>query len=107
MGASDLTERKEDEEGPSCAICMQEYKEGDELRVLPCRHEFHTQCVDKWLPMKKICPLCRHDVTKTGPPDNANNEINVNGPAASDERVGSPWTSPKPWWRLRSLRRKP
>lgn len=62
---------KEDEEEvestgdtPSCAICMQDYKENDELRILPCGHEFHCECVDKWLPMKKICPLCRHDVTK-------------------------------------------
>lgn len=87
--ASDLVDLKEDEEGPSCAICMQEYKEGDELRVLPCRHEFHTQCVDKWLPMKKICPLCRHDVTKSGPDtgNNGNNGVNVNGPAANDENV--------------------
>jgi hypothetical protein len=51
-------------EDPSCAICMQDYKANDELRVLPCGHEFHTECVDKWLPMKKICPLCRHDITK-------------------------------------------
>merc|ERR1712130_1018693 len=54
----------ENEDGPSCAICMQQYKVGDELRILPCGHEFHCECVDKWLPMKKICPLCRHDVTK-------------------------------------------
>jgi len=51
-------------DAPSCAICMQDYKENDELRILPCGHEFHCECVDKWLPMKKICPLCRHDVTK-------------------------------------------
>eukprot|EP01084_Bolivina_argentea_P155189 270453_1 len=55
---------EEESEGPSCAICMQDYKVDDELRILPCSHEFHCECVDKWLPMKKICPLCRHDVTK-------------------------------------------
>jgi len=54
----------DDSDGPSCAICMQDYKIDDELRILPCGHEFHTECVDKWLPMKKICPLCRHDITK-------------------------------------------
>jgi len=58
---------------------MQDYKENDEVRCLPCGHEFHCECVDKWLPMKKICPLCRHDVTKvmtsdTGNADNADPE---------------------------------
>merc|ERR1712130_711848 len=65
-------EDRESSEGPSCAICMQQYKEGDTLRILPCSHEFHSECVDKWLPMKKICPLCRHDITKKV----ANNDSN-------------------------------
>merc|ERR1740123_2079407 len=69
----------ENEDGPSCAICMQQYKIGDELRILPCKHEFHCECVDKWLPMKKICPLCRHDVTKkmTSENEEANGDENV------------------------------
>lgn len=25
------------------------------LRVLPCNHEFHTKCVDKWLKVSKDC----------------------------------------------------
>lgn len=60
----EVADDEEDEDAPSCAICMQVYKIDDELRILPCQHEFHIECVDKWLPMKKICPLCRHDITK-------------------------------------------
>mmetsp|Transcript_1877 Transcript_1877/g.1587 ORF Transcript_1877/g.1587 Transcript_1877/m.1587 type:complete len:450 (+) Transcript_1877:38-1387(+) len=68
----------DDEDAPSCAICMQDYKVDDELRILPCKHEFHCECVDKWLPMKKICPLCRHDVTKKvqSPRNNNDNDNN-------------------------------
>ncbi|KAL8555720.1 hypothetical protein ACS0TY_003510 [Phlomoides rotata] len=46
-----------------CYICLCEYEEGDELRVLPCNHEYHVPCVDKWLKeVNRVCPLCRHDV---------------------------------------------
>merc|ERR1712190_517833 len=75
----------ENEDGPSCAICMQGYKLNDELRILPCGHEFHCECVDKWLPMKKICPLCRHDVTKKM--TSSNNEENNNNNQNGDENV--------------------
>jgi len=95
IAASDLPndskEDDDDSDGPSCAICMQPYKVDDELRILPCRHEFHTQCVDKWLPMKKICPLCRHDVTKCVPVDSNNNPNGpVNAANAANNNVSIP-----------------
>ena len=44
----------------SCAVCMEDYKNGDVLRILPCKHEFHTSCVDRWLSMNNpTCPLVR------------------------------------------------
>ncbi|KAF8407195.1 hypothetical protein HHK36_006322 [Tetracentron sinense] len=46
-----------------CYICLADYEEGDKIRVLPCRHEYHMSCVDKWLKeIKGVCPLCRGDV---------------------------------------------
>ncbi|XP_043719899.1 E3 ubiquitin-protein ligase RLIM-like isoform X2 [Telopea speciosissima] len=46
-----------------CHICLAEYEQGDKIRVLPCRHEYHMACVDKWLKeIHGICPLCRGDV---------------------------------------------
>jgi len=46
----------------SCAVCIEEYNEGDQLRQLPCQHEFHTECILPWLTERhSSCPLCKHD----------------------------------------------
>lgn len=33
----------------SCVICICDFEPRQLLRVLPCSHEFHAKCVDKWL----------------------------------------------------------
>ncbi|PPR00450.1 hypothetical protein CVT24_004511 [Panaeolus cyanescens] len=52
-----------------CAICLSEFAKGDKVRVLPCHHIFHMQEVDEWLiQRKKLCPICKADVTQPPPP---------------------------------------
>eukprot|EP00747_Dinoflagellata_sp_TGD_P164967 gnl/TRDRNA2_/TRDRNA2_185653_c0_seq1.p1 gnl/TRDRNA2_/TRDRNA2_185653_c0~~gnl/TRDRNA2_/TRDRNA2_185653_c0_seq1.p1 ORF type:complete len:322 (+),score=43.57 gnl/TRDRNA2_/TRDRNA2_185653_c0_seq1:43-966(+) len=42
----------------SCAVCLDQFAEGDCLRQLPCNHHFHRRCIDRWLKRSQCCPLC-------------------------------------------------
>ena len=56
---------------PCCAICLDLFCDGDEIRVLECDHCFHKTCVDTWLlgtlsdeaTYTSICPTCRRTVS--------------------------------------------
>ncbi len=45
-----------------CTICFDEYREGVEIKFLPCNHHFHSECIDEWFNIKDSCPLCKKHV---------------------------------------------
>lgn len=48
----------------TCAVCLGDFEEGDELRTMPlCMHSFHVPCIDMWLNSHSSCPICRADAT--------------------------------------------
>ncbi|KAH9638632.1 hypothetical protein HF086_007766 [Spodoptera exigua] len=51
-------------EQTSCVVCMCEFEARQLLRVLPCAHEFHAKCVDKWLRSNRTCPICRGNASE-------------------------------------------
>ncbi|KAI4342346.1 hypothetical protein MLD38_026984 [Melastoma candidum] len=42
-----------------CCICQEEYVDGDDLGILDCGHEFHSECIKQWLAQKNLCPICK------------------------------------------------
>lgn len=58
------TADKEILDAECCAVCIEPYKVSDNLRILPCKHEFHITCVDPWLLEHRTCPMCKMDILK-------------------------------------------
>jgi len=55
-----------DEEGKrypaDCAICLCAWEPGDLIKVTPCHHAFHEECLANWLRTARTCALCRRDL---------------------------------------------
>lgn len=46
------------DEGLGCSICTDDFEKGQDIRLLPCNHKFHPECVDPWLlNVSGTCPL--------------------------------------------------
>ncbi|CAN7040882.1 unnamed protein product [Brassica oleracea var. botrytis] len=53
---------KDEEKRGSCPICLDEWSEGDVAAEMPCKHRFHSKCVEEWLGRHATCPLCRYEM---------------------------------------------
>ncbi|XP_045158863.2 RING finger protein 11-like isoform X1 [Mercenaria mercenaria] len=57
-GIYDGTSKK----GKECVICMGDFSVGEQLRILPCMHSYHKDCIDDWLMRSFTCPSCMEPV---------------------------------------------
>ncbi|KAJ8447448.1 hypothetical protein Cgig2_019442 [Carnegiea gigantea] len=72
-----------------CAVCLAEFEDEEELRILPkCNHAFHVPCIDTWLKSHINCPLCRAPVVA---PDHLDQTVQSSSPpsaaAAGEVRI--------------------
>ena len=37
-----------------CAVCRMEFEPGEDVRLLPCSHVYHPDCISQWLHINKV-----------------------------------------------------
>lgn len=53
---------KKSDKVESCCICLSEMVAKERVRILPCGHRFHRQCIDTWLKENRICPIDKKSI---------------------------------------------
>ncbi|CDF33945.1 unnamed protein product [Chondrus crispus] len=62
-------ERDGEEEESVCAVCLDNFETGQQVRFLACGHLYHRVCIDPWLQSSSnCCPLCKREVPNLPPP---------------------------------------
>ena len=53
-------------EHDECIICRSTFVKREKIIILPCnkKHYFHASCVQKWLDISCLCPICRADLNQ-------------------------------------------
>lgn len=84
MDASDIellhqshsNERNMSLHNETCNVCLEDFKEGETIRLLRCKHGFHDKCINTWIVKKGKCPVCIRDVFEpnVGDPTNSTDQ---------------------------------
>ena len=55
VGGEEVTEPKGE-----CPVCCSAYEADEKLRQLPCFHEFHVECIDRWIKVSQHSHVAAH-----------------------------------------------
>lgn len=53
--------------GAECVICLRHWQQEDVIKLTPCTHAFHEECIRNWMSRSKTCAVCRQDLSLKHP----------------------------------------
>ena len=53
----------ETDESAECKICAENFTKGEKKQKLPCKHEYHSSCLEPWLKLQSYCPVCKQHLS--------------------------------------------
>lgn len=65
---------------PNCPVCTEPFELGTNVREMPCKHIFHSDCIVPWLTQHNSCPICRQPLSTEEPAANEQEQ-----PAANEQ----------------------
>ncbi|KAF3520899.1 hypothetical protein DY000_02059412, partial [Brassica cretica] len=63
--SSSSSSKTKDRETEPCTICQESFKNEEKIATLDCGHEYHAGCLEKWLVVKNVCPICKAEALVT------------------------------------------
>ncbi|GAB5362928.1 hypothetical protein AAMO2058_000840600 [Amorphochlora amoebiformis] len=102
---------------PTCTVCFDDFKSGEQLKTLPCGHGFHAACIDPWLVQYNSdrCPICNRSILDPPPntqitssaPNSSSNSTPTPQPASSSIFNRAQWLRQIRRWMNRGSRQEP
>ena len=73
-----------------CQVCQCDYEEGEEMKILPCKHHFHPECIDRWLQDHPTCCICKRNVVEAAEEEEPDDKLPAAAIAGGNRIVRSP-----------------